>query len=125
MNKPRKFKGLRAQSFRAGVLGSSEVSRHTIDSGLMDIERLSDIANGLSLSQQLRDKLDLVRVKLPWPAKPYAALFRCLATRSGPFADQVSFDSAIPANTVMIIFPACVVVLAHDSGTDWNLLSVL
>jgi hypothetical protein len=27
----------------------------------------------------------------------------------------------MPAKTVMIILPACVVVLAHGSETDWNL----
>src|ERR1017187_2661511 len=51
---------------------------------------------------------------------------RCLAaSRPAPVRSRIRSrsNSAMPAKTVMIILPACVVVLAQGSDIDWNLPS--
>jgi hypothetical protein len=68
--------------------------------------------------------LFLLGIELSRAVKPHAPLFGSLSARTGPFANQSRSNSAIPANTVMIIFPACDVVSAHGSEIDWNFVPV-
>ena len=75
----------------------------------------------LPSASNLRGNLRLVRIELARPAEPDPTLFCRFPTGPGPLADQSRSNSAIPAKTVMIILPACVVVLAHGSEIDWNL----
>ncbi len=52
--------------------------------------------------------------------KTYSASFCVCATSPSALPNQIAFESAMPTKIVMIILPACVVVSAQGSESDWK-----
>jgi hypothetical protein len=72
----------------------------------MDVEGVCDLSDGFSFVDEPARQFCLLGVELSGTPEVNPPPYGRLAAGTGAFADQVAFNSAMPANTVMINLPA-------------------